>query len=38
MDREKLTGKGMETMQSGLSFPVNDRDLIRTAVTWIDHR
>lgn len=38
MDREKLTAKGMKTMQADVSFLINYRDLIRTAVTWVDHR
>ena len=38
MGPEKLTTRGMKTMQADLSFLRNYRDLIRTAVTWIDHR
>jgi hypothetical protein len=38
MDPEKLTTRGMKTMQADLPFLRNYRDFIRTAITWIDHR
>jgi hypothetical protein len=38
MDPEKLTTRGMKTMQADLPFLLNYRDMILTATTWIEHR
>jgi hypothetical protein len=38
MGPEKMTARGMKTMQADLPFLMNFRDMIRTAIMWFEHR